>query len=535
MGDEAFDEKTLIEKLSKLNSSQQSIESLSKWCIPHRKRAKHVVENWEKIFKSAQHEQQVSLLYLSNDIMQNSRRKGSEFVNEFWKVLPTALKLALDSGHDNCRKVASRLMDIWEERKVFGSRGANLKNELLGKTPPAIINIVKTPNPIKVVKRDSTSLRIKLTVGGLPERILTAFQSVFDDIVNEESTSNKFHEALSFVQEIEKDVLNAASEGNMNASAVMDNIQKQENMILECLSELENSESIRAALVSQLKEALQEQESKLEQIRNDISLARGQIEQAANMRLQLSGNTIPQTMNQPKAEPSFSPVPPAMNTTTTVPAPPHPLMSFTKPSEEESKKATAAAVAAKLTASTSSAQMLTSILSSLVAEEAASMSGGLKRPRTDPPVPFLDSNNPDGPISNAAYFSASHQMMTNMPPGQPGSAQATSQVNPLQAPFHPPPPPPLPPANQFIQSNMMGMPFGYASSNLQPPLPPNAAMGFLRPAPPAQQVQLQQPQGEQSLSPQPPQQPTSGGFYRPIGIGFYGQGHQPPTPPIHRQ
>lgn len=49
-------------------------------------------------------------------------------------------------------------VDIWEDRKVFGSRGQNLKNEILGKSPPA--NIVKSSNPIKVMKRDSTSLRI---------------------------------------------------------------------------------------------------------------------------------------------------------------------------------------------------------------------------------------------------------------------------------------------------------------------------------------------------------------------------------------
>ena len=52
-------------------------------------------------------------------------------------------------------------VDIWEERKVFGSRGQNLKNELLGKNPSPVSNgKIVVPNPIKVVKRDATSLRI---------------------------------------------------------------------------------------------------------------------------------------------------------------------------------------------------------------------------------------------------------------------------------------------------------------------------------------------------------------------------------------
>ncbi|KAK6127122.1 hypothetical protein DH2020_039133 [Rehmannia glutinosa] len=463
MGDETFNEVILTDKLSKLNSSQQSIESysrissangltaeefrglacsasLSRWCISHRKKAKQVVETWEKLFKSAQPQQQVAFLYLSNDILQNSRRKGSDFVNEFWKVLPTTLKGVYDGGNENCRKVASRLVDIWEERKVFGSRGQNLKNEMMGKDPSPV-NVVKYSNPIKVVKRDATSLRIKLAVGGLPEKILTAMHLVHDEVVNEEAALNKCRDAVSCVREMEKDVVNASSQGNLQGSDVLDNIQKQENMIQQCISELENSEAIRVALVSQLREALQDQ------------VARGQIEQAANLKLQLTTiSSVSPTVNQQMLEPTFPLSLPTSNMT--VPPQTHPLTSFANSTEEESKKATAAAVAAKLAASTSSAQMLTSILSSLVAEEAASMSSGLKRPKLEPPLQFSDAKNPD----NSAFFSSAHQVLTSMPPG---TTQPISQLNQLQTPFLPPPPPLAPPgnspANQLGQSNMMGM------------------------------------------------------------------------------
>ncbi|KAL2232899.1 UNVERIFIED_CONTAM: hypothetical protein Sindi_1469900, partial [Sesamum indicum] len=108
-------------------------------------------------------------------------------------------------------------VDIWEERKVFGSRGQNLKIELLGKNPspdqnasPA--NNAKNSNPIKVLKRDANSLRIKLAVGGLPEKILTAFQLVHEEIVNEEAALNKCQDTVSRVREIEKDVLNVSSQ-----------------------------------------------------------------------------------------------------------------------------------------------------------------------------------------------------------------------------------------------------------------------------------------------------------------------------------
>lgn len=86
--------------------------ALSHWCIYHRKKAKQVVETWEKLFNSSQREQRVPFLYLANDILQNSRRKGSEFVHEFWKVLPGALKVVSENGDDYGKNVATRLVSL---------------------------------------------------------------------------------------------------------------------------------------------------------------------------------------------------------------------------------------------------------------------------------------------------------------------------------------------------------------------------------------------------------------------------------------
>lgn len=84
---------------------------MSRWCVTHRKKAKQIVETWDKLFNSSQREQRVSFLYLANDILQNSRRKGSEFVNEFWKVLPAALKLVYENGDEHGKKVVTRLVN----------------------------------------------------------------------------------------------------------------------------------------------------------------------------------------------------------------------------------------------------------------------------------------------------------------------------------------------------------------------------------------------------------------------------------------
>lgn len=52
-----------------------------------------------------------------------------------------------------------------------------------------------------------------MAVGGLPEKILTALQLAHDEAVNEEAALSKYHDAVSCVREIEKDVIHASSQG----------------------------------------------------------------------------------------------------------------------------------------------------------------------------------------------------------------------------------------------------------------------------------------------------------------------------------
>ncbi|XP_074370810.1 uncharacterized protein LOC141711967 [Apium graveolens] len=543
MSDDAFDGQILTDKLSKLNSSQQSIESLSRWCITHRKRAKQIVESWAKLFKSAQRDQRVSFLYLSNDILQNSRRKGSEFVNEFWKVLPAALKNVYGTGDENGKKVASRLVDIWEERKVFGSRGQNLKDEMLGRNPPpgpALPSNGKSSNPIKIVKRDAHSLRIKLAVGAMPEKIITSFQSVHDQNVDEEAALNKFKSAVIRGGEIERNVENISAHGNLQGSHLVEDIQEQESVLQQCIKELESSEATRTALISLLKDALHNQEPALERIRSQLQVARGQLDQLVTLRGRL---TSPPVVNQNQqldttkaAEanvslPQLKNLPPAAQTMMT---------TTSKTTGDEDKKAAAAAVVAKLAASTSSAQMLTSVFSSLVAEEAASMSGGLKsagfstgislfppekRPKLEKQMAAPDANNSE--VGNSSYFTSLQQQPASNVPVT--SMQSMSQPGHMQSSFPPPPPPPGPhsnsPTNQFAQPAGL-MSYGYGSTSLPPPppLPSHVTVGLARPAP----SQLQQ-------SSQAQQQNNNSVYYRPPGIGFYGQSHQTPPPPVQRQ
>ncbi|XP_009353035.2 regulation of nuclear pre-mRNA domain-containing protein 1B [Pyrus x bretschneideri] len=552
---EAFDGQKLADKLSKLNSSQQCIQSLSCWCISHRKKARQIVETWDKCFNSAQKDQRVACLYLANDILQNSRRKGSEFVNEFWKVLPAALKYVYENGDQHGKKAATRLVDIWEERKVFGSRGQSLKDDMMGNNHPAPpVSNGKGSNPIKIVKRDAHSVRLKLAVGGLPEKILTAFQPVLDEHLTEEAALNKCSAAVLYVGKIDEDVENTLIHGTQLGSTLLDDLKEQEDVLNQSVGQLESSEATRSTLVLQLKEALQDQESKLEVVRTQLQVARHQIERVGNIKKRLNPESNIVNMT-PESTRDLEPNIPLRQQTGIPPHPPtQAVVSFApvKITDEENKKAAAAAVAAKLAASTSSAQMLTSVLSSLVAEEAASMTSSLtsavftsglsmfppeKRPKLEKQM--SDVNNPDG--GNAAYFTSLQQAMTSVPIASSATMQPMSQSNQMQNPFGPPPPPPAPslstatpPANQYVQSTGLmvgGVPYGYGSNTLPPPppIPPHISMSMSRPSQQQQQSQPQQQQQQQQL------QPATGGYYRPLGMGFYGQSNQSNTQPVPRQ
>ena len=95
-----------------LDFNLNSWPALSQWCILHRKKANHIVETWEKYFNNSPNERRIPFLYLANDILQNSRRKGSEFVNEFWKVLARAMKSVYANGNSHGKHEVIRLVSL---------------------------------------------------------------------------------------------------------------------------------------------------------------------------------------------------------------------------------------------------------------------------------------------------------------------------------------------------------------------------------------------------------------------------------------
>lgn len=61
--------------------------------------AKRVVETWSAEFSRTKDVgKKLAMIYLANDILQNSRKKGAQFVVEFYHKLPPAFQQLVKQG-----------------------------------------------------------------------------------------------------------------------------------------------------------------------------------------------------------------------------------------------------------------------------------------------------------------------------------------------------------------------------------------------------------------------------------------------------
>ena len=67
--------------------------------IPNAQDAKKVVETWSSEFSRTKDvSKRLAMIYLANDILQNSRKKGAQFVVEFYHKLPAAIQQLVKQG-----------------------------------------------------------------------------------------------------------------------------------------------------------------------------------------------------------------------------------------------------------------------------------------------------------------------------------------------------------------------------------------------------------------------------------------------------
>jgi regulator of Ty1 transposition protein 103 len=132
----SFDKAAMADKLAKVNSSQGSIETISTYCLFQRKKCAAIVALWAAQLSKSSAQQKLALLYVANDIIQKSRKKGPEYTNEFYRVMARALRATLKGADEKLQGRVARIVNIWQERGIFGSHLAELRGQLGDLLPP---------------------------------------------------------------------------------------------------------------------------------------------------------------------------------------------------------------------------------------------------------------------------------------------------------------------------------------------------------------------------------------------------------------
>ncbi|XP_065912784.1 regulation of nuclear pre-mRNA domain-containing protein 2-like isoform X2 [Dysidea avara] len=107
----------LQEKLSRLNSTQESIETLSLWIIRHKQYASTSISTWMEDMRTGDADRRLLLLYLANDVLQNGKRKGADVFMELFQE-PLKESMQIISGQ-KIQTSVERMIRIWKERKIF--------------------------------------------------------------------------------------------------------------------------------------------------------------------------------------------------------------------------------------------------------------------------------------------------------------------------------------------------------------------------------------------------------------------------------
>ncbi|XP_067128533.1 regulation of nuclear pre-mRNA domain-containing protein 1B isoform X2 [Centruroides vittatus] len=275
-----FTESALEKKLIELNNSQQSIQTLSLWLIHHRKHHKSIVQVWFKELKKAKPNRRLTFVYLANDVIQNSKKKGPEFSKEFSTILSKAFQHISPDIDDKTRHGLERVLSVWEDRSVYESNQIEEFRQAL-----AIKKQTQEPEPLPkkrkvelpvVTSRDDEIQSPRSPPGEPPdpEELIKALQ----DLENSASTDAAVREKIA---SLPPEVSDSSLLGKIQDKETAEKLSKQVDEACSLLAdynsrlsqELEDRKKVSKLLsdfTHSQKEILAQIEQKLEEYRDKL-------------------------------------------------------------------------------------------------------------------------------------------------------------------------------------------------------------------------------------------------------------------------
>ncbi|KAK9247524.1 RNA polymerase II-binding domain-containing protein [Lipomyces tetrasporus] len=116
----SYSEDVVISKLSSVNETQEAIVNIAQWVLFHRRYADQTVKTWAKALHDAPIHRKLGLIYLANEVVQQSRaRKREEFLKAFSPAIAEALESAYRQCNADLQERIRRVVDVWRQRTVF--------------------------------------------------------------------------------------------------------------------------------------------------------------------------------------------------------------------------------------------------------------------------------------------------------------------------------------------------------------------------------------------------------------------------------
>ncbi|KAK2612908.1 hypothetical protein QQS21_001019 [Conoideocrella luteorostrata] len=116
----AYNDDSVLARLSSLNESHDSIATAAQWIMFHRRHADRTVQLWMQRLKDSSSTKRLSLVYLANEVVQQSRiRHKEDFVIAFSPVAAESASIAYKGAPAEIQAKLRRVIDVWKDRSIF--------------------------------------------------------------------------------------------------------------------------------------------------------------------------------------------------------------------------------------------------------------------------------------------------------------------------------------------------------------------------------------------------------------------------------
>ncbi|TGJ84316.1 hypothetical protein E0Z10_g4456 [Xylaria hypoxylon] len=116
----AYNDDAVLAKLSSLSETQDSIVSVAQWIMFYRRHADRTAQLWLQKLKESSSHKRLSLIYLANEVAQQSKaRRKEEFLVSFSPAMTEAVAVAYKGAPHDVQQRIRRVVDVWRDRGVF--------------------------------------------------------------------------------------------------------------------------------------------------------------------------------------------------------------------------------------------------------------------------------------------------------------------------------------------------------------------------------------------------------------------------------